>query len=338
MSDSPVEALLRLAPQLAEGAKYGQGHVMVRCPFHSGGKERTPSMSLCTWKPVFVCFACEVSGHLSRLLRHFGMGKAAIDILLPRDAKRHKQETVAAKIMAGKDPFKGSYVLDDGLLDRYRMKPTSLFNAGFKEETLHHFEVGYDRAHLRITYPLRTVFGDLVGISGRSIVEGVEPRYKIYDYELKSRTDYPVPDSYSMEEIKSAVLWHAHIVRPLFFLHDRGKVAMTITEGFKATMWTWQAGHRDTVALVGSYLTPIHAELIARATRRVVLFLDNNEAGKKGTERAGRALIQKGVEVCVARYPDQREQPDNLSPEEVSSAILDPHSFRGWLADRYQQS
>lgn len=276
------------------------------------------------------CHACETSGHLSQLLRRYGLGSAAIDIILPR-GERQKPESIVEKIMRGKDPFRGQYILDEGILDRYRMVPVSLRNAGYTQKTLRHFEVGFDQQHLRITYPLRTVFGDLVGISGRAAINGVEPRYKIYDRELKTRTDYPVPEDYTMEEVKSAVLWHAHVVRPLFFLKNSGAEALTITEGFKATMWTYQAGVRDTVALVGSYLTPVHAELIARATKKVVLFLDNNAAGYKGTERAGRLLLKKGVEVCVASYPDQREQPDDLSADEVTKAVNTPQSLRSWL-------
>lgn len=332
---SAIDTLFKVAPHLADGMKLGPGHIMVRCPFHAGGNEKTPSMSVNTWKPVFFCHGCKESGHVSALLRHFGMSRTAIDIVLPRGSAEtyQKPQTLAAKIIKGHDPFRGRYVLDEGILDTYRLMPTSLQAAGFKKRTLRHFEVGFDDVEKRITYPLRTVFGELVGISGRTVHSFVEPRYKIYDGELKRRSDYHVPDSYSMEEVKSAILWHGHIVRPLFFLQNSGHESLIITEGFKACMWTWQAGFEDTVALVGSYLTTAHAELIARATRKVVLFLDNNEAGFKGTTRAGRLLLKKGVEVCVARYPDQREQPDDLSPEEILTAITSKQTLRDWMIE-----
>jgi DNA primase len=114
-------------------------------------------------------------------------------------------------------------------------------------------------------------------------------------------------------------------------MKDKRKDPFIVTEGFKACMWTWQSGYQDTVALVGSYLTAEHAELIARAVEGpVILFLDNNEAGVKGTRHAGNLLQAKGVDARVARYPDAREQPDGLTPEEVLCAIECPLSFQEW--------
>ncbi len=285
------------------------------------------------------CHGCKVSGHLAMLLKHYGLGRAQIDAILPKDESYQKEKNgrseLAVKMIMGLNPFRGRYILDEDILDIYRMMPTSLANKGYEMETLRHFEVGYDEKYKRITYPLRTVFGELVGISGRTIIPGVEPKYRIYDYELRDRTDFRVPDTYSMEEVKSAILWHAHIVRPFFFLKNSDKESIIITEGFKACMWTWQSGHPDVVALVGSYLTQQHAELLARATRAVTLFLDNNEAGIRGTHYAGRALLKKGVEVSVARYPDAREQPDDLDPSEVNDAVVHKESFRLW-ADRHR--
>lgn len=335
---SALDALFAVAPHLLENARPSSNHIMVNCPFHG---ENTPSMAISTWKPLFFCHGCKASGHIAQLLRKYGMSREMVDVLLPRRhyTKEEKDQgidgrplTVAAKIIKGKDPFRGNYILEEAILDEYRLMPSSLHGAGYRASTLRHFEVGFDTSNLRITYPLRTVFGELVGISGRAAIDGVEPRYKIYDRELKSRRDYKIPDDYSMEEQKSSILWHAHIVRPLFFLKDSTDEAFVITEGFKACMWTWQAGCQDTVALVGSYLTPAHAEIIARATRKVTLFLDNNDAGWNGTKRAGKLLLSKGVDVSVAYYPDDREQPDDLTADEVLEAVDLKESFRQWSA------
>ena len=321
-----VESLLRFAPQLADGMKQGGHYVMVCCPFHG---ESTPSMSISTFKPVFTCFACKSSGHIAQLFTHFGMPRAVVDAILPRSSYT-KPDTVRDKIVKGLNPFRGKFALNEGILDAYRLMPYGLKDAGFKVTTLRHFEVGWDSKNDRITFPLRTAFGDLVGVSGRANIDGVEPRYKIYDKELKERNDYQIPDTYTMSEVKSAVLWHAHVVRPLFFLNETEHDRIILTEGFKACMWTWQVGYEDTVALIGSSLSPTQAELIARATRHVTLFLDNNEAGISGTLRAGKMLTQKGCVVDVATYPDEREQPDDLTPEEVFLALDCPTTFLAW--------
>jgi DNA primase len=330
---SYLDTLFQIAPQLLEGMKAGPNHVMIRCPFHAGGMEKTGSCAVATWKPTFYCHGCHESGHVARLLKHFGLGKHAIDVILPRDETYQKQDnSVAARMLHGASLFRGKYVLDEAILDYYRLMPTSLKNAGFKVDTLRHFEVGFDNKNVRITYPLRSVFGELLGVSGGTVI-GAVPKYRIYENELKQRTDVHVPSDYSMEEAKSGILWHSHIVRPLFFLQNSGRDEMIITEGFKACMWTWQAGLQDVVAAVGSYITQTHAELIARATRKVCMLFDNNEAGIHGTHQGAQALLQKGIDVTVGRYPDAREQPDDLAAEEVRECIEDKLLYREWAKE-----
>jgi DNA primase len=333
MSSNIAEALFAVAPQLRDSVVRGSNYILVQCPFHGGGNERTPSCSVSLEKPVFFCHSCMTSGHISQVFRQFGLGKASIDVVLADVGMDHAYRgktaagKVAMRLTAGHNAFRGRYVLDEDLLDAYRQAPTALLRAGFEKATLRHFEVGYDVTNMRITFPIRNVYGDLVGISGRAILDELTPRYKIYSQELIDR-GFQVPADYSMEEMKDAVLWHAHVVRP--FLYKADDEALVITEGFKTCMWTWQSGYQSTVALVGAYLTDMHVELITTAVRYVVLFLDNNEAGWKGTLRAGRILSKKGIYVKVAVYPDGREQADALTSDEVKLAIRNSESFFNW--------
>lgn len=328
-----VEALFSVAPHLRDGSRSASNHVMIRCPFHRMGQERTPSMSVSTVKPCFFCHGCGESGHVSRLLRRFGLGRDAIDIIV-RDtgmsdasAVRAHGGTVAAKYIANLDPFRGEYILDEEILDTYRMAPMALLESGFEKATLRHFEVGFDKPNLRITFPLRNIYGELVGISGRAVLGGMEPKYRIYVNELIRRKDFSVPQSYTMETVKESLLWHAHIVRPFLLNTDE---PLVITEGFKACMWVWQTAYQNAVALIGAYLTKPHAELITTSVRRVILFLDNNDAGLRGTYNAGDRLTSVGVEVYVARYPDSREQPDDLNEPETQKAIENADQYLVW--------
>lgn len=332
------DSLLSLAPHLREGAQSTSSRLMVRCPFHAGGRERTPSMAISTEKPVFFCHGCKESGHVVKLLRHFGMGRDAIDVLLrstgldqpARKSGAGNTGPVAAKIVANQDPYRGLFVLDEELLDAYRMAPVELLRTGFQKQTLRSFEVGFDQENCRITFPLRNVYGELVGISGRAVFAEQEPKYHIYRRELIRRQDFSIPEDYSMGEMKRALLWNAHVVRP-FLLHTDESVV--VTEGFKACMWVWQEAYKNVVALVGSSLSPFHAEMLATSVGRVVLFLDNNEAGWIGTVKGGDMLVRKGIpNLFVARYPDEREQPDNLTPNETINALEDPEPYLHWRA------
>lgn len=334
MSADIAESLFSVAPHLREGAKSTSGYVMIRCPFHGGGQERTPSMNVSREKPLFYCHGCHESGHVSRLFRHFGTSSEMTQTFINQAGlsaryEKRKAGKVGAKIVVGEDPYRGKYILDDEIIDIYRLAPRALLDQGFEKNTLRHFEVGFDKQNLRITFPLRNLYGDLVGISGRTIFDS-DRRYKIYDRELIARPDFNVPSTYTMDSVKQSILWHAHIIRPVLF---REEGAIIVTEGFKAAMWVWQAGYQNVTALIGSAVTDFHAEILATYTKTVVMFLDNNEAGRKGTFFGARKLEQKGLIPLIARYPDDRQQPDGLTSEETKTAIESALSFREWRGE-----
>jgi DNA primase len=224
----------------------------------------------------------------------------------------------------GPNPYRGRFLLDNDLLDDYRLAPKSLLDAGFQKNTLKHFEVGFDYKNLRVTYPIRNIFGELVGVSGRTVIDQ-EPRYKLYKQEL---VELGVPEDYSLDSVKKGLLWHAHIVYPILYKISE---PIIITEGFKATMWVWQSSIHDTVALIGSYLTDLHANLLTTLRCPVFLFLDNNEAGHIGTWKAIRKL--NAIELYVAKYPDLREQPDELTTDEVRCALRHAYSRTEWIKE-----
>ncbi len=321
------DAVRELSPAALGGAQISTSYVMVRCPFHGGGTEKTPSCSLSRMKPVFFCHSCGKSGHITKYLRELGAPIDAAKKIVERlnyDYSEFGGKTRTA-IFSGLNPYRGKFILDDDILDNWRLKPEQLTAAGFKERTLRHFEVGMDFRTGRITYPIRNIYGDLVGVSGRTVMEGGDgPRYKIYS--AKDLAFYGIDANYSTEAIKGAVLWHAHLVFPIAF-HTRAP--MVVVEGFKAAMWVWQMGYHNVVALIGSHLTRLQAELLARTASDIILFLDNNSAGWKGTVSAGNLLVSKNL-VKVARYPDLRQQPDALTEAEVRQAITSPVHFVPW--------
>lgn len=323
-----VEDLLRdLAPHALAGAKVSTSYVMVRCPFHGDGAERTPSCCVSRVKPVFFCHGCSVGGRIAKFLRQVG---APVDIAngaaekISYDYSEYGEGKNSHSIFTGKNPYRGKFILDDDMLDGWRLRPEGLYRAGFKERTLRHFEVGVDNAMARVTFPLRNLYGELVGVSGRTMVKGVEPRYKIYS--AKDLARFGVSPEYTTAAVKSAVLWHAHLVFPICF---RETSPIIICEGFKAAMWVWQHGYHNVVALVGAHLSKLQAELLARTASEVILFLDNNEAGHKGTHAAGKLLVSKNI-VKVATYPDLRQQPDALQQAEIHRAVESATHYVKW--------
>lgn len=323
-----IEDVLReLAPHALVEATFSTNFVMVRCPFHGGGVERTPSCSVSRVKPVFFCHACLTGGSVKKFLRQLGAPKETANAAVAKinyDYSEYGDGKSSHSIFTGRNPYRGKFILDDDILDGWRLRPETLYRAGFKERTLRHFEVGVDHVMARITFPLRNLYGDLVGVSGRTMVKGVEPRYKIYSATDLAR--FGVSPQYTTTSIKGAVLWHAHLTFPICF---RETSPIVVVEGFKAAMWVWQAGIHNVVALVGAHLTKLQAELLARTASEVTLFLDNNEAGREGTHSAAAHLVSKNI-VKVATYPDLREQPDALHDAEVHQAINSATHYVKW--------
>lgn len=326
-----------LLPRLVDTAKPTESYVLVCCPFH---EERTPSCSIRRDSPVFFCHGCKAGGHVSKLFVAAGISPAtarsAVEALnlqsqaLSADDRRRR--------VYGNDPFRGEFILDDlDTLTPYTLQqPTDLIRDGFTELTLAHFEVGWDPVNLRITYPLRNIYGELIGISGRTTWAESETRYKIYKKELTSRKELRLPESYNIEGVKKAMFWNFHDFYPRLLHGDVGDVILT--EGFKACMWTRQTGYQRVAALVGSYLSELQAELLARLGCRVLLFLDNNAAGVLGTEKAAYQLHKHGVPFAVCRYPDEREQPDHLEEPEIEDAIEQAQSYFKWRSNNEHAS
>jgi DNA primase len=334
MSTDAAELVLSLVPHLADGASRAPGYILVRCPFHGGGQEKTPSCSVRRDAPVFFCHGCKAGGHIVKILRSAGISDASSKVAL--DGLRVgtgfvQRASDNLRAVYGNDPYRGKYILDDAdTLTPYRgVTPESLVRSGFTAETLDFFEVGLDSANLRVTYPIRNIYGELVGISGRALGDAV-PRYKIYKRELtEMRPELRLPDDYSVEDVKKATMWNFHTVYAAA-ISAPDPEPLVITEGFKACMWTWQSGYKQAVALIGSYLSERQVELLARLAMPVLLFLDNNEAGVIGTDKAAYTLHRYGVPFRIARYPDEREQPDALEPEELAYSLNQPLDYYSW--------
>ena len=315
-----------IARQYLRGVKpTGSENLMALCPFHD---DTTASFAINIVNGVYFCHSCHAKGNLYTFLR---------DLNVPRHEIELKYKLVLQAVRKGqsehKDPTRpGIFDLSpipDRLLGLFDYTPTSLLDAGFKEETLRHFEVGYDRWHERVTYPLRDVLGNLVGISGRTIHYGVRPKYDIYtkQYEV-----WGLPSRGNWD--KRLVLYNAHNVLPPLVAHKFSNTSLFLVEGFKAAMWLWQAGLTNVVALIGSYLSEEQIWQFDWLCDTVYIFLDNNFAGRKGTIESGHKLLNMCVRVM--EYPDrllddESAQPDNLTPEELIEQYAEAKGYANWL-------
>lgn len=301
--------------------KSGPENIMAKCPFHAGKhghEEQNPSFTMSLTQGLYYCFSCHERGNLITFLRNIGVPRIAIErqykYVIEEVQRRSPQRAQPLqKLALGNQPLPESLL---GVLDKC---PTDLINEGYDEELLQRLDVGFDDLHMRITYPLRDLQGTLIGISGRA-VNDQRPRYKVYDTEYR---DWELPIH---KTFKSHVLWNGHLVYPQAFFANQ--LPLVVVEGFKACMSVIQAGYPNVVAILGSMLSKQQQWQIERLASEVFLFLDNNKAGFHGTVWAGMDL---GVPTRLVSYPDDREQPSDLTKEEIQLALTEVTDFHKWL-------
>lgn len=318
-------------------------YISAACPFHKEGQERRPSFWINRDHGGWGCFACPERGaDPQRLFTRLGVPALIVERLLEEGVRQTRLEAEAERAqraLRARDEFRGEHVLPDHVLGVWDYCPRALLDAGFDQQLLRTHDVGFDRERQRITFPLRDLYGQLVGISGRS-VDGAEPKYLIYrgrttiegrqrDNELGSW----FPD-YSNEGVRNH-LWRSHLV------HQRVEQGLTerliVVEGYKACLWLVQNGHLDTLALIGSRMTRVQERVIRKFARPVWLLLDNNEAGRTGTksivERIGDML--SGVWACS--YPQgfgEEAQPDDLTTEGIAHVLTNAQRVIGGSFER----
>jgi DNA primase len=307
--------------------KSGPENIMATCPFHPMGERVTATLTMSLGRGLFYCFSCHERGTMAGFLRKMGMPFTVIDtnyrFLLEELAKSAPPKKDRALLN-----FLSNEPLPERVLGLFDYCPQDLLDAGFAEKTLADFDIGVDFEHSRITFPLRDTHGTLVGISGRLLdaPEYVKFRYKIYDKEYKKLGF----DERSLD--KRNILWNAHRVFPVAY-YGSTRTPVVLVEGFKACMWVYQAGYKNVMALLGSAVTEEQHAILEYLGCEVTLFLDNNKAGKNGTKHYA-PILSASMPVKIVEYPDEREQPDALTAEEVCECIDSAKNYSSWILNR----
>ena len=151
------------------------------------------------------------------------------------------------------------------------------YKRGLTEQTMRDFEVGFDRIRRRIVIPVYQD-GELINFIGRTVDKEVEPKYLIY--EDVDRDTFLFGEHMLPDELPYIVLY----------------------EGILETLMSHQIGEPKCLSLLGAYITKHHIERILRYTDVIVLFLDNDDAGKATEEKARRLIQEAGGRCHVVRH------------------------------------
>lgn len=296
------------------------------CPIHGEvpGKS-TPSLSINAATGQWFCFGGCGGGNITSFLKAVGRSRKSIDSTVERLKPFLMLKRKEVSPVKKRGLFLTQHPLPErilGLWDAYA--PVDLLDDGYDEELLRTHDIGYDVERHRIVFPIRDVEGNLAGIMGRNTRNVRGGRYKLYHYELREM-GYPVPPMN-----KQDYLWRWDKVYPQLYFSDEPPT-IYVVEGFKACLWMVQHGYPNTVALMGSSLGRVQKIFFERLGGEIILCLDNDTAGIKGTLKIGQRV--KGCRISVMKYPSEDvpiHQPDDLTSEGLHMAINNKISFKRW--------
>lgn len=323
-----VEFIRQYVPHLKRAGKTYKAC----CPFH---KEKTPSFTCDSEKGLFYCFGCQAGGDIFEFLMRMenlsfneAVRKladiAGVEYQPLKPLTGEEQRRIGARklldyaktfyhknLMSAGGEFARNYVKNRNLTKETCVK----FQLGFaKNESTGFcktaFAAGYTDKQLkeaglcvitsygardyyrgRLMFPIINQRNETVGFGGRILGDG-EPKY------LNS------PETLLFT--KSRVLYGLNFAGPAI----RRTGFAVLLEGYMDVIGCHQGGVENTVAPLGTSLTPDHARLLKRYTDNVIVLFDPDSAGIRAALRGALILIEQGLFVKVASLPD------GLDPDE----------------------
>ncbi len=317
--------------------KSGSGF-KANCPFHG---EKTPSFNVSPSKQIYKCFGCGVGGDAIKFIMEYEKltypeaieklaSQYSINLRYTKEKKEHSKQ---------KEIFEDLNLFFRKNLDSNSVAKKYLHDRGIFESSIEKFEIGYapqsastlefmrssnvkfseakdfglvatdenGRAYARftqrITFPIFTPNGLLVGFGGRTITSHPakyinSPQSKIFD---KSHL------LYGYHKAKATILQKGEII---------------VTEGYLDVIMLHQAGFTHTVATLGTALTNYHVPIIARGDPKVILAYDGDKAGRAAAFKAASMLSEKGMGGGVVLFEEGMDPADMVKARKIEELNL----------------
>jgi len=300
--------------------KTGKDHVGL-CPFHDDHK---PSLRVTGGKGLFRCPACGASGNVIQFVaKKEGLTdrQAALKLLSHVPGVKVAAQVAAQPAKAEPPPTASVPLNPAALLQRV---------VTFYVKTLHKDRAGLDYLKSRhlsdptmlASFQAGYCNGTLPGVlpSSGEIVEGLKSLGVLNargQEHFRGCVTLPILDSQGNvsglygRRITDAEPRHLYLPGPHrgVFNHHAARTNKTvfIAEAILDAMSLWQSGFKNVIALYGAQgWTADHEQLLREgATREAWLCLDNDEAGRNGSEQLKEKLAALGVAgVQVVQWPE----------------------------------
>lgn len=234
--------------------------LMVSCPFHKDGQEKKASCGIRKSDGFLHCFTCKESCSLEQLIsRCFGyndLGQFGLKWLQNNFLGELIQNRYIGIDLSRENDkqVEINYILDEEL-NQYRYYHPYMFKRKLTENIINKFDIGYDKETNCITFPVKDKKGNCLFVARRSVES------KFFNYP--SNVEKPVYGLYELPKNIDEVIVCESMINAL----------------------TCYVYGKPAVALNGTGTQYQYEQLKNLSCRKIILALDPDDAGRKGTLR-----------------------------------------------------
>ena len=281
---------------------------MVCCPYpHGDHYDSNPSAGIRKSDGTFHCLACNKTVSIDELIANcLGYNDPLIGYrwLVQHFATVKVEERKDIELDLSREHDSSSstqFFVSDEELDRYRYIHPYMYERGLTDAVIEAFDIGYDESTDSITFPVRywgaMNFGKCLFVAKRSV------KYKRFD--LPKDMEKPL---YGLYEI-----WALIQSRGVMNQIDK----IYICEGLFDCLRLWCNG-KIAVAGFGCLFSEYQMKLLeGLPTRKLILALDNDRAGREATARLKKRIKNKIITEVV--LPKGKKDVGECTDEEIQN-------------------
>lgn len=296
-------------------------NIAATCPLaqwtHERGTDRRPSLSIRVepeQRSPCRCWSCGFEGGLRKLGEELvAKGGEEYAPLLARILETEKQggggkwvggiDAVAVnqgELLPGIEEYPDDLIMGEEEYAEFKGRvPIYAMDRGLSLTSCRCWELGHDRQRKRLLFPVRDWRGFLVGVSGRTYVNGCETCGAVLDkdYGVCTSCGTVVQGKYlhTTGYRRDMVLYGEH-------KYDRDWPTGILVEGNLDVVKLWQWGYRNVVASFGSGVSEGQLRRLAFFFKKLVVVGDGDKAGEKMMTTVQDALSER-MEVVTVKLP-----------------------------------
>ncbi len=316
------------------------------CPFHD---DSNPSLVVSPSKQIYHCFSCGAGGDSIKFVMeyekltypetieklasmyNFSLDYTSNDGKIKEDRKLLENINMFFKKNLDHKKEAVEYIQNRGIgeasVEKFELgyAPSSSENLNFLSSNGYTIseaiEVGvagvgdngknYARFIDRITFPIRSASGKIVGFGGRTI-SGHQAKY----------VNSPQTKLFN----KSYLLYGYNFAKDSIYQNK----SVIVTEGYLDVIMLHQAGFTNAVATLGTALTKEHIPLISRGNPKVILAYDGDNAGVNAALKASMMLSSVGIDGGVILFTEGKDPADMVQSgqsDKLSKLFNNPQPF-----------